>query len=161
MAGAFAPMPAPDRKAAEAAERKAADDAAYWQQRRAAEREAAERQAAAELEAAELEAAERRAAAEMEARERVASQQAADLALSRRLVQASNTATAVLEADAAFTKVAQSRLPAFDLPFFEEQAQIDREPYLERMMTAAGRGLLDAFTDLFHADGLWDPSGTQ
>jgi hypothetical protein len=121
MAGAFAQMPAPDRKAAEAA-------------------------AAAERQAAEEEAAER-AALELAA---------AELAMSRRLIQAGNTATAVLEADAAFSKAAHSRLPVYDLPFFQEQAQIEREQYLERMLTAAGRGLLDAFTELFNADALWE-----
>jgi hypothetical protein len=120
MAGAFAQMPAPDRKAAEAAEAA---------KRQAAEEETAEG-GASELAAAELE-------------------------MSRRLIQASNTATAVLEADAAFSKAAHGWLPAYDLPFFQEQAQIEREQYLERMLTAAGRGLLDAFTELFNADALW------
>ncbi|HXB49588.1 MAG TPA: hypothetical protein VNW50_17640 [Streptosporangiaceae bacterium] len=171
MAGAYAPMPAPDRKAAEAAEQKAAEERAARQramaaaQKAAAERQAAEeaaaRQRAAERQAAEEAAARQRASArqaaeEAVARERAVAQQTAELAMSRRLMQASNTATAVLEADAAFNKAARSRLSPYDMPFFQEQAQIEREQYLERMMTAAGRGLLDAFTELFDADELWE-----
>src|SRR6516162_1460712 len=128
MMGTFA-MPAPERRAAE-------------------KRAAAERRAAEEREAEEL--------IEQAASQRAAELTASELALSRRLIEAGNTAASVLEADAAFSKAARSRLPAYDLPFFEGQAQIERAQYLERMMTAAGRGLLDAFTELINADALWE-----
>ena len=66
-------------------------------------------------------------------------------------MKASNAAAAALEAEAAY-----SRLSALDLPFFQEQARLEQERYLAEMMVAAGRGLLDSFTNLIKADDVWD-----
>jgi hypothetical protein len=77
------------------------------------------------------------------------------LEISRRLVKASNNTTAVLEADAAFSKLVDYSLP-HDLPFFERQERLDREYALVALMTAAGRDLMDAFTDLLNARQIWE-----
>jgi hypothetical protein len=96
---------------------------------------------------AEQQAAEKQQAAER----RAAQQQAVELSIARKLMESSNTATAVLEVDAA-----HSRLSVYDLPFFQEQAQLEREQFLAGLLTAAGRGLLDSFVDLLDADDLWN-----
>jgi hypothetical protein len=72
------------------------------------------------------------------------------LSMARKLMESSNTATALLEIDAA-----HDRLSVYDLPFFKEQAQLERENFIAEMMTAAGRGLLDSFTDLLNAGDIW------
>jgi hypothetical protein len=127
MAGSSAAQPAPGRRAAGRLTAKRVADP------RAADRAAEE---AAEQEAAE--------------------QRALGLSISRKLVDAHNTATAVLEADVAFSKLAYGRPSVFDLPFFEEQAQLEREQYLARYVIAAGRDLLDAFTELLNTPSIWD-----
>jgi hypothetical protein len=83
--------------------------------------------------------------------ERATEEQTVDLSMARKLAESSNKAAAVLEIDAA-----HSQLSAYDLPFFKEQAQLEREQFLAEMMTAAGRGLLDSFTDVLNADDLWE-----
>ena len=105
----------------------------------------------AEQQAAEQQAAEQQAAEQQAAEQWGTEQQALDLSMARKLVESSNIATAVLEADAA-----HSRLSVYDLPFFQEQAQLEREQFLTGMLAAAGRGLLDSFVDLLNADDLWD-----
>lgn len=151
----------------EAAEREAtelgADDQAavvVTSSQRATQQEAAEREAARQRiiqrEAAEQKAAEREAARQRAAEREVAEEQALTSSISRKLVRASNQATVVLEEDAAYSKLAYSRLRARDLPFFQEQAQLEREQYLTQMMITAGRGLVDAFTDLLNARTFWD-----
>jgi hypothetical protein len=92
----------------------------------------------------------RRAAEQRAAEQRAAESDALGLSMARKLVESSNTATAVLEVDAA-----HNRLSAYDLPFFQEQAQLEREQFIAELMTAAGRGLLDSFTDLLNADDIW------
>jgi hypothetical protein len=115
-----------------------------------------ERARAAEREAARARAAEQEAVRRKAAEREAASEQALTLSISRELVEASNAATAALEADAAYSKLAHSRLRVNDLPFFDEQAQLDREQHLAQMMITAGRGLVDAFTDLLNARTFWD-----
>ena len=131
----------------------------------APERKSAEQQAAEEQQAARERAAEERAARERAARERAAEEQAAEeqaaeeqadqqarsLSMARRLLASSNAATTLLEIDSA-----HDQLSAFDLPFFQEQAQLERERFLTEVLAAAGRGLLDSFTNLINADDLWD-----
>jgi len=83
--------------------------------------------------------------------EQSADPQALSLSLARKLVESSKEATAALQVDAA-----HSRLSIYDLPFFQEQAKLERDQYLTMLMVAAGRGLLNSFTDLLNADDLWD-----
>src|ERR1700685_2053205 len=140
MAGAMAMQPAPERKSAE---QQAAEEQQAARERAAEERAARER--AARERAAEEQAAEEQAAEEQ------ADQQARSLSMARRLLASSNAATTLLEIDSA-----HDQLSAFDLPFFQEQAQLERERFLTEVLAAAGRGLLDSFTNLINADDLWD-----
>lgn len=111
MAGAMAMEPQPDRRAAEeqAAREQAAEAELAFQQRLRAEAE----RVRAEVE----QAAQQRAEAE---------RQALDLSMSRELVKANNSATAALEAYAAYSNV-------YELPFFQEQEQIEQKQFLVQM----------------------------
>jgi hypothetical protein len=51
---------------------------------------------------------------------------------------------------------AHSQLSVYDLPFFQKQAQLERDRYLTQLMVGAGRGLLNSFVDLLNADDLWN-----
>ena len=83
--------------------------------------------------------------------ERDAHPQTLSLSLARKIMESTNTAGTVLEVDAA-----HSKLSVYDLPFFQEQAQPERDRYLIELMVGAGRGLLNSFTDLLNADDLWE-----
>lgn len=121
--------------------------------RRQAEQEGAVRSA---IDEALKKQAAKEKAKQRAAEEREAEQQAASLSISRQLVRSSNTAAAMLEADAAYNKLATGGLSVYEQPFFQEEEQFDREQYLAKMMTRAARGLLDAFTDLLNAHEVWD-----
>lgn len=106
------------------------------------------RRAAKEHAAEERQTAQQADAAQEQ--ERAADPQAFSLSLARKLMESTNTATTVLEVD-----TAHSQLSIYDLPFFQEQAKLERDQYLTELMVGAGRGLLNSFTDLLHADDLW------
>ncbi len=150
MTSAPAPQPQPDKRAAaddhleqqRAAARRAADDDA-----RVEARKRADERAEAEEQEERLKEQRRRA----EARRRIDELRASELEMSRKLVESSNKAAVALEIDAVY-----GQLSAFDLPIFQEQAKLEREQFLATMLTAAGRGLLDSFTDILNADGLWE-----
>jgi hypothetical protein len=145
----------------EAARRRAAEQRAAYRSGAQEREDAQQREAGQQPEAGqEREAAPERLGAHGPAGPRTVAAElpptvSKELAHSRRLVESSNMAAAVLEADAAFSKATHARLWAYDLPFFHEQAQLERDQYLTRMLAAAGRGLLDALADLFRADALW------
>ena len=148
-----AAQPAPDRRAVE---EQAAGFGILGEDRDDARQETAEEQAArrrADEERADEEWAARRRAARQEAVE----EYAPGLSISRKIMDAHNTATAVLESDAAFSKLAYGRSSSvLDLPFFTEEARLEREQYLARYMIAAGRDLLGAFTELLNTPSIWN-----
>ena len=143
MADSPAAQPAPDRRAAE---EQAAGFGILGEDREDARQETTEERAAEE-----------RAAEERAARLEAAEEYSLGLSISRKIMDAHNTATDVLESDAAFSKLAYGRLSSvLDLPFFTEEARFEREQYLAGYMIAAGRDLLGAFTELLNTPSIWD-----